>query len=81
MLEVKSLNIGYDAPLLTEAIDGVWRKGDVVVLLGDNGVGKSTFLRTLAGLQSAVSGEVFLKNDKIAKVLYFLIVSDFFNIN
>ena len=39
-------------------------KGDIISLLGPSGVGKTTILRTIAGLQKLNSGEIYL-NDKL----------------
>ena len=36
-------------------------KGEIVCLLGPSGVGKTTILRTIAGLQDLKSGEIKLK--------------------
>ena len=41
-------------------------QGEIVSLLGPSGVGKTTILRTLAGLQKISSGEIFLKNKLIS---------------
>ncbi len=41
-------------------------KGEIVSLLGPSGVGKTTVLRTIAGLQKLSSGEIFLKNKLIS---------------
>lgn len=68
MLKVKSLHIGYNSALNQTAINGVWEKGEVVVLMGDNGVGKSTFLKTLAGLIPSVAGTVNLDSEEIGWV-------------
>lgn len=68
MLEVKDLHIGYSRALNHEVINGKWNKGDLVVLMGDNGVGKSTFLKTLAGLIPSISGNVSLQTEKIGWV-------------
>ena len=68
MLTVKSLHIGYEFPLNKESINGTFGKGEVIVLLGDNGVGKSTFLKTLAGLIQPVAGQFALDTDKIGWV-------------
>ena len=38
------------------------RKGEIVSLLGPSGVGKTTILRTIAGLQKLSSGEIYLKD-------------------
>ena len=56
-LEIKSLTVGYDAshPVLREMNLEIDR-GDHVVILGENGQGKSTFLKTLAGALPALDG-------------------------
>ena len=38
------------------------QQGEIVSLLGPSGVGKTTILRTIAGLQKLNSGEIFLKD-------------------
>ncbi len=60
-----SLSIGYNAgkqgnpilPPLSASSTG----GELIAVIGRNGIGKSTLLRTIAGLQSSLGGEVFLK--------------------
>lgn len=44
------------------------RMGEVVCLLGQNGVGKSTLLRTLAGLQPPLQGRVSLHGKSLAEM-------------
>ena len=41
-------------------------QGQIVSLLGPSGIGKTTILRTLAGLQKLDSGQIFLKGKLIA---------------
>ena len=41
-------------------------KGEIVCLLGPSGVGKTTILRTIAGLQDLKSGEINLKGKTIS---------------
>ena len=41
-------------------------QGEIISLLGPSGVGKTTILRTIAGLQKISSGEIFLKNKLIS---------------
>ena len=38
------------------------KEGDVVCLLGPSGIGKTTILRTIAGLEKVQSGKITLKN-------------------
>ena len=41
-------------------------EGDVICLLGPSGIGKTTILRTIAGLEKVQSGKIFLKNKIIS---------------
>ncbi len=44
----------------------IQNQGEIISLLGPSGVGKTTILRTIAGLQKINSGEIFLKNKLIS---------------
>ncbi len=44
----------------------IQNQGEIISLLGPSGVGKTTILRTIAGLQKISSGEIFLKNKLIS---------------
>lgn len=58
LLRTTALSIGHgDRPLL-EGIDLAVDGGELVALIGANGTGKSTLLRTLAGLHPMLSGDV-----------------------
>jgi ATPase subunit of ABC transporter with duplicated ATPase domains len=54
-----NLVIGYDEPL-TKPLNLVLERGHKVAIKGVNGLGKSTLLKTLLGIQKPVSGEVKL---------------------
>lgn len=54
VLFCKDLVIGYDAPLATVNLD--IKKGDKLGIIGANGIGKSTFMRTVVGLTPKISG-------------------------
>lgn len=58
LLECKQLRVGYRAPLLP-AIDLTLRRGELWVVIGRNGSGKTTWLRTVLGLLPALGGEVW----------------------
>ncbi len=54
MLEVEGLTVGYDKPLST--VNLKVEKGDRIGIVGGNGLGKSTFIRTLMGDVRALGG-------------------------
>ena len=55
VLFVTDLQIGYDHPLSTVSLD--LKKGEKLGILGGNGLGKSTFLKTIVEKIPALSGE------------------------
>ena len=63
-IQLRNLSIGYQTKHSVKAvaagINGAIRSGELTCLLGANGVGKSTLLRTLAAFQPAISGEIFV---------------------
>lgn len=58
ILEAKELGVGYDKEILNLSLRV--RSGQKIGIIGDNGTGKSSFLRTVAGLQDPVSGKCVL---------------------
>jgi len=68
-IETKNLHIGYQqkksVSTIQENISVQLFKGEFVGILGKNGIGKSTLLRTLTGVQDAISGEVFIQGKSI----------------
>ena len=70
VLEGKQLATGYRkgkrTAVVHRSLDFTLRAGELVCLLGGNGVGKSTLLRTLAGVQPALGGELELQGRPLA---------------
>ena len=58
VLSVKKLSVGYDDELISE-IDLEISSGDIIAVVGPSGIGKTTLLRTIAGLIQPLSGEIF----------------------
>lgn len=74
LLEVRDLSVNYGAIKAVQGISFSINQGEVVSLLGANGAGKTTILKTISGLLRPASGEVFFKGDKISNVPAHLIV-------
>lgn len=66
VLEVKDLTIGYSTKsktaVISEGINFSISKGELVGLVGTNGIGKSTLLRTLAGMQPSLEGSIIIND-------------------
>jgi len=60
MIELQHLTIGYGEKAVLSDISQSLQAGRLICLLGANGVGKSTLLRTLAGFLQPLSGKVLL---------------------
>lgn len=58
VLETSDLCVGYDKPLCTVNLEIL--RGQRIAILGPNGEGKSTFLKTLMEIVPAISGEFLL---------------------
>ena len=63
------LTIGYKlrhhrARVVASGINALFPGGQMTCILGRNGVGKSTLLRTIAGQQAPISGEICLKEER-----------------
>jgi iron complex transport system ATP-binding protein len=60
-IETRDLTVGYKHNVLLQDLSLTLNAGELVCFMGPNGVGKSTLIRTLAGLQSALSGQIAYK--------------------
>jgi branched-chain amino acid transport system ATP-binding protein len=73
MLEVTGLNAAYGQAHILFDVALETRAGEVVVLLGRNGAGKSTTLKSLMGLVRPLSGEVRFRGTRIDRLQPFQI--------
>ena len=69
LLECKNLLVGYGKalPSMKFPFDFSLASGNVVALMGENGCGKSSLLKTFAGLLAPVAGEVSLEGKSLTE--------------
>jgi len=66
MLEVRDIYVGYYKDLhILQGVSITAQKGKITTILGANGVGKSTLLKTIYGFLTPTSGEVLLNGRNI----------------
>jgi len=66
ILKTKNLSIGYsskkETSIIALEINIDLKQGELIGLVGANGIGKSTLLRTLSAIQNPLSGNIYLNN-------------------
>ncbi len=68
MLRIKNLEAGYGPLKVLRKVSLHIGPGEIVTVIGANGAGKSTFLKTIAGLLGASGGEVLFEKQDIRKL-------------
>ena len=72
VLKTNNLSIGYKSKktesIVASNINIELFKGELVGLIGANGIGKSTLLRTLTNVQPSIFGDVFINNIELNKL-------------
>jgi len=70
-IKIQNLSIGYvgknDVKIVAKDITATIYSGELTCLLGANGVGKSTLLRTLSAFQPKLEGEIFIEGKEISE--------------
>ena len=70
ILTTSNLNIGYKSKkgvtTIAENLNLSLASGKLITLIGANGIGKSTLLRTITGIQKPLSGNVYLNEKNIS---------------
>ena len=68
MLSIQDLNVYYGESHILRDVDLNVAPGKMVCLIGRNGVGKTTLLKTIMGLLSQRSGEIYFEGSSLNKV-------------
>lgn len=65
MLSLNNISVGYKGLLAIQDVSFKITEGEIVSLIGSNGAGKSTIVKTIAGLLHPLQGEIIFKNSPI----------------
>jgi branched-chain amino acid transport system ATP-binding protein len=65
LLDIKNINCFYGDVQVIYGVSMYIEEGEVISLIGANGAGKSTMLKTISGLMNPHSGEIFFQNEPI----------------
>ena len=66
MIELRNISLGFGSRRLIQGASARFECSKITALLGRNGTGKSTLLRTMAALQRPLEGEVLVGGDDVA---------------
>ena len=64
MFEVRNLSSAYGQSEVLHGIDLSVAQGEIVALVGRNGMGKSTLMKSLIGVMPARSGQIMVDGDR-----------------
>jgi branched-chain amino acid transport system ATP-binding protein len=67
VLSVNNISVGYKGSLAVQDVSFQINQGEIVSLIGSNGAGKSTIVKTVAGLLHPVKGEITFEKEPIHK--------------
>ena len=66
-LDIKHTSIGYSEPLISD-INTSLKLGEVCLLMGNNGIGKTTLIKSILGQNKLLSGEISINGKSIQKL-------------
>ena len=65
LLTVENLNVSYGAIKAVQDVNFVVNNNEIVSLIGANGAGKTTILRTISGLEKPTKGRILFENQNL----------------
>ncbi|MDR0858027.1 MAG: ABC transporter ATP-binding protein [Oscillospiraceae bacterium] len=68
MIIVKNLSFSYGKAQVLRNVSFTAERGELLAVLGPNGVGKSTLFRCILGLAKPQSGEIFLDGERVSSI-------------
>jgi len=76
MLEVNNINCAYDGAPVIHDVSLKVEEGELVSIIGANGAGKSTIMRTIAGLMHPINGTIKFKGKDISRLPAHMIIRE-----
>jgi iron complex transport system ATP-binding protein len=67
IINIENLQVGYKTPIVNN-INLSAEKSNLICIIGKNGTGKSTFLKTLAGIIPQLKGNIFINNSNLKSI-------------
>ena len=68
LISAEKLSVGYGRKIIAEGIEFEVKQGEILTLIGPNGTGKSTVLKTLAGYLKKLSGTIVIDSENTDKI-------------
>lgn len=68
MINLQNISIGYGRHILLDNISATMPSGELIALLGRNGTGKSTLLRSISGLHDISQGSIVLNGQELSRM-------------
>jgi len=68
MLEIRDIKTAYGKIVVLKGISFTLRKGEIVTLIGANGAGKSTTVKTIMGLLHPFEGKITFQGEEISRL-------------
>ncbi|GAB2567142.1 urea ABC transporter ATP-binding subunit UrtE [Gracilibacillus alcaliphilus] len=65
MLQLQQLEVSYEESIVIRDVSLQVKKGDVVCLMGRNGVGKTTIIKAIMGILQNVKGQIIYQGEEI----------------
>ncbi|MEM9147203.1 MAG: ABC transporter ATP-binding protein [Pseudomonadota bacterium] len=67
LLSVEGISAGYGGAMVINGVSLAVRPGEIVTILGKNGMGKTTLMKTIMGFMRAQSGRITLGSDDVTR--------------
>ena len=68
MLDVRNLNVAYGQSQVLHGINLAVTSGEIVAVVGRNGMGKSTLMKSLIGVMPARSGQIVVNGTDVVSL-------------